>query len=210
MLKLLDAADWCFARAEDVSLSKPWREEKCNNKQESNAGYSLLRLMLPYIDRHAGSDNENEDEDNHPGAARLLVFLGLHHLLQTLLHLRHSLIHVVVYTIHDGALFDHELIQVLEDLCQFLSALCYVLFLHHLMTNLLNFLFSALCLLLHHVHSALLSLVESLRVSSSTDRYCFNEIVVSVCSLHMMWKWKHHVHTAQLLEELLLLLTIGH
>lgn len=166
--------------------------------------------MLPDIDRHTGGDNEDEDDDNRPGAVRLLVFLRLHHLLQALLHLRHGLVHVVVDTIHDRSLLDHELVQVLEDLCQFLRALRYTSPPHLYWTNLLNFLLSALRLLLHHVHGALLSLVESLRVRYNKYNDRFNEIVVSVRGLQMTKRGEPNIHAAQLLEELLLLLTVGH
>lgn len=96
-----------------------------SKKQNSNAEASVLRLVLPNIDGYTGSDDEDEHHDDHPRTVRLLVFLRLHDLLQALLHLRHSLVHVVVNAVHNRALLDHELVQVLEDLRQFLSTLRY-------------------------------------------------------------------------------------
>lgn len=52
--------------------------------------------------------------------------------------------------------------------------------------------------------------MESLRVSLNSYNDRFNEIVVSVRGLQMTKRGEPNVHAAQLLEELLLLLTVGH
>lgn len=52
--------------------------------------------------------------------------------------------------------------------------------------------------------------MESLRVRCNQYKNRFDEIVVSVRGLQMTKRGESNVHAAQLLEELLLLLTVGH
>ena len=52
--------------------------------------------------------------------------------------------------------------------------------------------------------------MESLRVRCNKYKNRFDEIVVSVRGLQMTKRGESNVHAAQLLEELLLLLTVGH
>ena len=52
--------------------------------------------------------------------------------------------------------------------------------------------------------------MESLRVNLNRYSVRFNEVVVSVRGLQMTKRGEPNVHAAQLLEELLLLLTVGH
>lgn len=52
--------------------------------------------------------------------------------------------------------------------------------------------------------------MESLRINLNSYSDRFNEVVVSVRGLQMTKRGEPNVHAAQLLEELLLLLTVGH
>lgn len=77
-------------------------------------------------------------------------------------------------------------------------------------TDLLNLLVARLRLLPHHIHSALLRLVEALRMTWKKRIYGLHEIIVGIGGLMVREKRCHNRNTAQLLEELLLLLSVRH
>lgn len=82
----------------------------------------VLRLVI--IDNSADYNDQNHYSHNRVRPPRFLIFLRLHDLLQSLAHFRHCLVHIIVDSVHDRSLLDHQLIKILEDLSQFLRALC--------------------------------------------------------------------------------------
>ena len=77
-------------------------------------------------------------------------------------------------------------------------------------TDLLNLLVARLRLLPHHIHSALLRLVEALRMTWKKRIYGLHEIIVGIGGLMVREKRCHNRNTAQLLKELFLLLSVRH
>ena len=77
-------------------------------------------------------------------------------------------------------------------------------------TDLLNLLVARLRLLPHHIHSALLRLVEALRLMRKKCVYGLHEIIVGIGGLMVRENRYHNRNTAQLLKELFLLLSVRH
>ena len=184
-----------------TSFSKQTR----NKLGKKNNSLSVFQV----VQYGTNNDNQNHKSHNTIRTTWFLVFLRLYDLLDALSHLCDRLIHVVIDTIDDGSLFDDELIQVLEDLSELLSTLGYM-----------------------RVHSTVLPICW---ISCSRDCVSFR-----IMSMAPFWLWlnpynsphraallsrsdrrplllsivnqlrKPHSHTSQLLEELLLLLSITH